>query len=147
KMDLPWLENVVRAKRPRRLPVILSREEVTQLLIHIDGRAWLIASLLYGTGMRLMECLRLRITDVDFARSELMIRAGKGDKDRRTMLPRKLVEPIANEIERALALHAKDLAEGFGIARLPHALARKYPSAGRDAGWQFVFPSAQRSRD
>jgi integron integrase len=148
-ITLPWMEDVVRAKRPRRLPVVLSREEIHQLLNQIDGRPWLIASLLYGTGMRLMECLRLRlrVKDVDFSRSELMIRAGKGNKDRRTMLPRTLVDPLGREIDRALALHASDLADGFGIARLPHALARKYSNAGAEPGWQFVFPSARRSRD
>jgi integron integrase len=146
-MELPWMENVVRAKRSRRLPVVLSQEEVRRLLAQMDGRAWLIASLLYGTGMRLMECLRLRVKDVDFARNEILVREGKGGKDRRTMLPRSLVEPLQREIERARALHARDLAEGFGDARLPHALVRKYPEAGREFGWQFVFPSAQRARD
>ena len=146
-IDLPWMENVVRAKRPRRLPVVLSVEEMRRLLGAMDGRPWLLASLLYGTGMRLMECLRLRVKDVDFARSEVTVRDGKGGKDRRTMLPRSLVEPLQREIERARLLHDQDLAGGFGEARLPHALARKYPSAARDFAWQYVFPSVQRSRD
>ena len=147
RIDLPWMQNVVRAKRPRRLPVVLSRDEVQRLLAAMEGRSWLIASLLYGTGMRLMECLRLRVKDVDFTRGEILVRDGKGGKDRRTMLPRSLCEPLQREIERAGMLHARDLAEGFGEARLPHALARKYPRAGRDFGWQFVFPSVQRSAD
>ena len=146
-VELPWLDNVVRARAPRRLPVVLSQEEARRLLAQMDGRAWLIASLLYGTGMRLMECLRLRVKDVDFGRNEILVREGKGGKDRRTMLPRSLVEPLQREIERARSLHARDLAEGFGVARLPHALARKHPNAGREFGWQFVFPSTQRSRD
>ena len=146
-VDLPWLENVVRAKRPRRVPTVLSQEEVRRLLSAMDGRPWLLASLLYGTGMRLMECLRLRVKDIDFNRLEVTVRDGKGGKDRRTMLPRSLVEPFQREIERARVLHRQDLAHGFGGTRLPHALARKYPSAAKDFGWQYVFPSAQRSRD
>jgi integron integrase len=113
----------------------------------MDGRPGLIASLLYGTGMRLMECLRLRVKDVDFSRNEITVREGKGGKDRRTVLPRSLVEPLQREIARARILHESDLAAGFGEARLPFALARKYPRAGRELGWQFVFPSAKRSRD
>lgn len=147
KMPLPWLENLVRAKRPRRLPVVLSAEEVRSLLAMMDGRAWLIANLLYGTGMRLMECLRLRVKDVDFSRNELLVRSGKGDKDRRTMLPRTLIEPLQREIERARRLHQRDLDEGFGFASLPHALARKYPGAAAEFGWQYVFPSTRRSID
>jgi len=147
RIDLPWLQQVVRAKRPRRLPTVLSQDEVRGLLGAMEGRAWLVASLLYGTGMRLMECLRLRVKDVDFARNEICVREGKGGKDRRTMLPRSLHEPLLREIERARLLHARDLAEGFGETQMPHALARKYPRAGREFGWQFVFPSATRSAD
>ena len=147
RIELPWMEDVVRAKRPRRLPVVLSREEMQKLLSRMDGRPWLLASLLYGTGMRLMECLRLRVKDVDFARNEIMVRDGKGGKDRRTVLPKSLVEPLLREVERARTLHAGDLHDGFGEALLPHALARKYPNAGREFGWQFVFPSDRRTRD
>jgi len=147
RLDLPWLSNVVRAKRPRRLPVVLAKDEVVRLLAVMEGRTWLMASLLYGTGMRLMECLRLRVKDVDFARNEILVRDGKGGKDRRTMLPRSLVEPLQREIERSLRLHAVDLAAGFGATRLPHALARKYPRAAREPDWQFVFAATQRSRD
>ncbi len=146
-LDLPWMENIVRAKRPRRVPTVLSRDEVQRLLAAMDGRPWLLASLLYGSGMRLLEVLRLRVKDLDFSRHEITIRNGKGGKDRRTMLPRSLEEPLQREVERSRALHAQDLAAGFGVARLPHALARKYPAAGREFGWQFVFPSVQRSRD
>jgi integron integrase len=146
-IDLPWMENVVRAKQPRRLPVVLSREEVKALLAQLDGRPWLLASLLYGTGMRLMECLRLRVKDVDFARNEITIRDGKGGKDRRTVLPGALVEPLHREVERARAIHAADLLAGFGATWLPHALARKYPAAARDFGWQYMYPSVQRAID
>lgn len=146
-IDLPWMENVVRAKRPRRVPTVLSKEEVRRLLMAMEGRPWLLASLLYGTGMRLMECLRLRVKDVDFARNEITVRDGKGAKDRRTMLPRSLVEPLQREIERAKGLHQQDLAAGLGETRLPYALARKYPRAAHDFGWQYVFPSVHCSRD
>ena len=146
-IDLPWMENVVRAKRPRKLPTVLSRAEVQRLLAHLDGRNWLLASVLYGTGLRLMECLRLRVKDIDFARNEIMVRDGKGSKDRRTVLPQALVEPLHREIERARLLHEEDLLAGFGAVWLPHALARKYPNAPREFGWQYVFPATARSVD
>ena len=146
-IELPWMEGVVRAKRPQRVPVVLSRDEVTRVLARMDGRPWLLASLLYGTGMRLMEVLRLRIKDVDFARNEIAVRDGKGGKDRHTMLPRSLAEPLLREIERARLLHEADLASGFGAVWLPQALARKYPGAPRETGWQYVFPAAERSID
>jgi integron integrase len=146
-IDLPWMENVTRARRGQRLPSVLSTGEVQRLLAGMEGRAWLIASLLYGTGMRLMECLRLRVKDVDFARNEILVRDGKGGKDRRTVLPRTLAEPLQRELERARLLHEADLRDGGGVTALPFALARKYPNAGREFGWQYVFPSAQRSRD
>lgn len=146
-IQLPWMENVVRAKRPQRVPTVLSREEVQRLLAQMDGRPWLLASLLYGSGLRLMECLRLRVKDADFARNEITVRGGKGAKDRRTVLPASLVEPLQREIERARSLHQDDLAAGFGVALLPHALARKYPNAAGEFGWQFAFPSVHRSLD
>lgn len=147
RVDLPWMESVVRAKRPRRLPTVLSVEEANRLLSMMEGRTWLMASLLYGTGMRLLECLRLRVKDVDFARGTIVVRNGKGAKDRRTMLPRSLEEPLSRQIEQARLLHLQDLADGFGEVPLPDALARKYPGAGRDFGWQFVFPAERRSQD
>ncbi|GAB1596633.1 hypothetical protein PAGU2638_23120 [Lysobacter sp. PAGU 2638] len=146
-LKLPWMQDVVRAKRPRRLPVVLSRSEVDRMLGSMDGQMRLMTALLYGTGMRLMECTRLRIKDIDFERGEIVVREGKGDKDRRVPLPQTLREDLRRAIERALLMHRHDLAEGFGEARLPHALAKKYPTAARDPGWQFVFPSAQRSVD
>ncbi len=146
-LELPWMEGVIRAKARERLPVVLSREEVGALLAQLDGVWWLLASLLYGTGMRLMECLRLRIKDVDLRRMEISVRQGKGDKDRRTVLPRALAERIARQRETVLRLHARDLQRGAGEALLPHALARKYPNAGREPGWQFLFPAFGLSRD
>lgn len=147
RIDLPWMEDVTRAKRPRRLPTVLSRTEVQDLLAQLDGRPWLQCSLLYGTGLRLMECLRLRVKDVDFAHNEITVRNGKGSKDRRTVLPKALVEPLQREVERARVLHEADLLAGFGAVLLPHALARKYPNAEREFGWQYVFPSPKRSID
>jgi integron integrase len=147
KQELPWMENVVRAKRSVRLPTVLSRVEVEQLLGVMDGRTWLLASVLYGTGMRLMECLRLRVKDVDFQRSEITVRDGKGSKDRKTVLPRSLVEPLQRELERVRRLHASDLEARYGRVWLPFALDRKYHNAARELGWQYLFPSPRRSRD
>ncbi len=146
-VELPWMESVVRAKHSRKLPTVLSTSEVQSLLAQLDGRAWLLASVLYGTGLRLMECLRLRVKDVDFARGEIIVRDGKGAKDRRTVLPRSLGEPLQRELERTRALHALDLQAGFGEAYLPYGLKRKYPNAGRELGWQYLFPSTKRSVD
>ncbi|WP_305805343.1 integron integrase [Stenotrophomonas sp. YIM B06876] len=147
-IDLPWMEELVRAKRPRRLPVVLSPEEVLGLLTAMpEGNLDLMARLLYGTGMRLMECLRLRVKDVDFARREICVRSGKGDKDRRVPLPESLRERLLRQRERALLLHAADLEAGGGRAYLPNALARKYPQADREPGWQYLFPSAKVSTD
>lgn len=147
QIELPWMDGVIRARRPQRLPVVLTREEVASVLAQLDGTLWLIASLLYGSGMRLMEVLRLRVKDVEFARLEILIRDGKGQKDRVTMLPRKLAAPLELHLQRVRALHEKDLREGYGRANLPHALARKYPNAATEWGWQFVFPSVNRSED
>jgi integron integrase len=146
-IDLPWMEGVVRAKRSMHVPTVLSREEITRVLGRMEGRPWLLASLLYGTGMRLMEVLRLRIKDVDFGRNEITVRDGKGGKDRRTMLPRSLVEPLQRELERARLLHHSDVLDGFGEVWMPHALARKHPTAPREVGWQYVFPSPKRAID
>ena len=147
KVDLPWMESVVRAKRPSRVPTVLSREEVTRLLAAMEGQAWLMAALLYGTGIRLMECLRLRIKDVDFERSEIMVRNGKGAKDRRVPLPLRLREGLQAAVARVRLVHEADLAKGLGEVWLPHALARKYVNAPREFGWQYLFPSSRLSRD
>ncbi|RZA26521.1 MAG: integron integrase, partial [Proteobacteria bacterium] len=136
RIELPWMENLVRAKRPRRIPVVLARAEVARLLAVLEGPCWLMASLLYGSGVRLMECLRLRIKDVDAARGEIVVRDGKGGKDRRVPLPLSLREALQRQRERALVVHAADLAAGTGRVFLPHALARKYPNADAEPGWQ-----------
>lgn len=146
-IELPWMESVVRAKRPQRVPVVLSHDEVMRLLALLDGQVWLMAALLYGTGMRLMECVRLRVKDVDFARNEICVRSGKGAKDRRVPLPRRLHDRLKEQVERVRIVHALDVADGVGLVYLPHALARKYPNAGRELGWQYVFPSARVSVD
>lgn len=146
-LDLPWMENVTRAKRPQRLPVVLSRNEVERLLTMIDGEVWLMAALLYGSGMRLMECMRLRVKDVDFERRQITIRDGKGAKDRQVPLPDSVRDRLKTAIERVRILHAQDLAEGHGAVWLPNALSRKYPNADRDFAWQYVFPARSRSID
>ncbi|MGB7422332.1 MAG: integron integrase [Comamonas sp.] len=146
-VELPWLDEVVQAKRPRRLPVVLTPAEVRLLLMHMDGTMGLIAQLLYGTGMRLMEALRLRVKDVEFARREIVIREGKGGKDRVTVLPENLIEPLQAQLRKARALHEKDLEAGLGRVYLPHALAVKYPNADQAWAWQWVFPSPVRSID
>ncbi|MEK1904281.1 MAG: integron integrase [Pseudomonas sp.] len=147
KVELPWLDGVVRAKKPAHLPVVLTREEVARVLEQLVGVRWMVATLLYGAGLRLLEALRLRVKDVDFARGEILVRDGKGQKDRVTMLPRRLVEPLREHLLKVEALHQRDLEEGFGRANLPFALARKYPNAAAEWGWQFVFPSGNRSKD
>ena len=146
-VELPWVGSVTRAKRPKRLPVVLTHEEVRSLLALLDGQVALMASLLYGAGMRLMESVRLRVKDVDFGRREIVVRNGKGGKDRRVPLPRKLEAGLQAQIERVRVLHARDLAEGFGEVWLPHALSRKYPTAARESGWQYVFPASRLSGD
>lgn len=145
--DLPWLDDMVRAKRPVRLPVVLSREEVSALLGQLQGTHWLMASLLYGAGLRLMECLRLRVKDVDFAYRQILVRDGKGGKDRVSMLPEGSLQALQKQLGHAKRLHEFDLREGFGETHLPYALARKYPKAGFEWGWQYVFPSTKRSAD
>ena len=148
-LDQPieWVDDVERAKKPKRLPVVFTKEEVKAVLGHLRAEMWLMASLLYGSGLRLMECVRLRVKDLDFARLQVTVREGKGDKDRVTMLPSSLVEPLQRQLERAKALHEVDVREGFGHVYLPHALARKYANADREWGWQYVFPATKRSID
>jgi integron integrase len=130
--ELGWLDNVERAKRPRRLPVVLTATEVRALLVRLEGYHWLMASLLYGAGLRLMECVRLRVKDIDFEYAQITVRDGKGDKDRVTMLPESLVTLLKTHLEKVKALHEQDLREGFGEVYLPLAPARKYPRAGRE---------------
>ncbi|MBZ0105141.1 MAG: integron integrase [Sulfuricella denitrificans] len=146
-VDLPWLGNVERAKSPKRLPVVLTRDEVQAVLSRLEGAHWLIASLLYGSGLRIMEGVRLRVKDVELSRREILVRDGKGFKDRVTMLPESLVNPLKLHLQRVKALHDQDLAAGYGSVCLPYALGKKYPNAGREWAWQYVFPSANLAVD
>lgn len=147
QIDLPWLKDVVRAKRPQRLPVVHSVDEVRRVLAGLEGDLWLVCSLLYGTGMRLLEGLRLRVKDVDFARGEILIRDGKGIKDRVTVLPRSLQQPLRQHLAVVRALHKAELAAGRGDVWLSFALERKYPNAAWDWGWQYAFPATGLSVD
>jgi integron integrase len=145
--DLPWLDSVVRTRRPKRIPVVLTRAEVRRALAYMPETSGLVASLLYGGGLRLMEALRLRVKDVDLDRCQLIVRNGKGAKDRMTVLPRAMVTPLRLHLEDVRERHMDALARGFGGVELPHALALKYPRAHLDWGWQYVFPAERPSRD
>jgi integron integrase len=146
-IQLPWLDEVVRAKRPARLPVVLTREEVLAVLGRMSGTYGLMAQLLYGTGMRLMECVRLRVKDVEFTRTEIVVRDGKGAKDRVTMLPKKLIPPLSDHLEKRRLLYEADLDKEMAGVYLPDALDRKYPNASSEWGWQYVFPAGSYSVD
>ena len=147
KVDLPWLDEVVSSRTHKKLPVVLTSPEVRLLLHELSGVTGLVAMVLYGTGMRLMEGLRLRVKDVEFERREIIVRDGKGGKDRVTVLPENLLLPLRDQLAQAKSLHDADLRDGFGSVWLPNALAVKYPSAARSWGWQWVFPSPTRSTD
>ena len=144
---LPWLDGLERAKRPARLPTVLTRSEVQRLLAAMQGTKWLMASLLYGAGLRLTECLKLRVKDIDFEYRQILVRDGKGAKDRVTMLPQSTIEPLKRQLAIAKAFHESDLAAGHGDVELPYALARKYPRAPHQWAWKFVFPSHKLSTD
>ncbi|MBI3798520.1 MAG: integron integrase [Deltaproteobacteria bacterium] len=146
-LDVGQLENIVRAKRPQRLPVVLRKHEVKALLEALEGVQWLMGHLLYGAGLRLMECLRLRVKDIDFSVNQILVREGKGNKDRITMLPLAVKAPLSAHLARARELHQRDLAHGLGSVYLPDALHRKYPNAPKEWGWQWVFPASQISQD
>jgi len=146
-IELPWLDEVIAAKTAKRLPVVLTPVEMRKLLDAMSGTMGLITRLLYGTGMRLLEGLRLRVKDVEFSRREIIVREGKGNKDRVTVLPENLILPLQAHLEKVKALHERDLDAGFGNVFLPDALAVKYPHAAKSWGWQFVFPSTSRSID
>ena len=147
EIDLGVFDGFARAKPIKRLPVVLTHEEATRVLSNLQGKMWLMASLLYGCGMRLTECLRLRVKDIDFDRRTIIIRHGKGGKDRVTVLPLKLVEPLKDQISSVKHLHDFDLSEGYGDVYLPYAIGRKYPNAGKTFAWQYVFPASKRSLD
>jgi integron integrase len=142
-VDLPWLDDLVRAKRPSHLPVVLTRDEIREVISRLHGVSRLMVVLLYGAGLRLLECCRLRIKDVDFATNQLTVRDGKGGKDRTTMLPTFVKAELAEHIERVRRQHEADIRRGWGWVELPFALARKYPNAGRDISWHWVFPATR----
>ncbi|MEM8502245.1 MAG: integron integrase [Cyanobacteria bacterium P01_D01_bin.1] len=146
-MELPYIDNIERAKRPQRLPVVFTRTEVMQILTNLDGINHLVVSLLYGTGMRLIEGLRLRVKDIDFEYRQITVRDGKGKKDRHTLLPESVIQRLQHQLKKSKHLHEQDLAIGYGTVELPYALARKYPNVHREWKWQFVFPSWKRSLD
>ncbi|HEX8710102.1 MAG TPA: integron integrase [Pyrinomonadaceae bacterium] len=145
--DLPSVEGIERAKQPRRVPTVLTREEVAKILARLSGTYHLMTSLLYGTGMRLMECVRLRVKDIDFGYRQITVRDGKGCKDRRTLLPESLVVPLRRQLERTRLLHEEDLQSGYGSVYLPNALERKYPDAAKEWAWQWAFPAGRLSVD
>jgi integron integrase len=147
KKELPYVSNIERAQKPKRLPVVFTRDEMKRIFAQLEGTHWLIAGLLYGSGLRLMECLRLRVKDIDFTYQQLTIKDGKGEKDRITLLPGKLKQPLTRHLQKVKVLHEDDLAAGGGEVYLPYALARKYPNAPKQWGWQYVFPAAKRSVD
>ena len=150
-LDMPvgWLSALVRAKRPLRVPVVFTKDEVRRVFERMKGRGTpaLVAGVLYGTGMRLLEALRLRVKDIDFAKHEVVVRGGKGDRDRVTMLPERLEGPLLKQLAEVAAQHERDIAEGAGWVELPGALDRKYPNAGREWAWQWVFPAARTYAD
>ena len=146
-VELDWLDGVTQAKPSQRLPVVLTEAEVRAVLAHLEGVYWLVGMLLYGAGLRLMEAVRLRVKDVDLGRRELLVRDGKGGKDRVTVLPARVVEPLRAHLATRRALHERDCLAGQGEVYLPHALARKYPGAGASWGWQYVFASGSVSVD
>jgi len=142
--DIGDLGEVIRARKPERLPVVMAREEVKAVLANLTGEKWLIAAIMYGAGLRLMECLRLRVQDIDFSRNEILVRDGKGAKDRITMLPASTKASLQGHLTKVKAVHQQDVADGWGRVQLPDALDRKYPNAPKDWRWQWVFPQEHR---
>jgi len=147
EIEIGWVEDVVRAKRPERLPVVLTRQEVAEVLSRLSGRNWLMASLLYGSGLRVMECLRLRVQDIDFGFRQIIVRNGKGGKDRIVPLPDSLASSIRAQIDATARLLEVDRQDGFGEVSLPDAIGRKYPHAAYELAWWYLFPSLNRSTD
>jgi integron integrase len=147
RKEIGYIDGVVRAKRSHRLPVVLTRQEVKSVLGVLDHSDWLMAMLLYGAGLRVMECLQLRVKDIDFTSNQILVRAGKGDKDRHTMLPAAVKEPLVKHLEIIKTQHRRDLDNGLGRVAVPNALDRKYPNAGKEWGWQWVFPATSHYTD
>ncbi len=148
-LDIPLETEItpIRSKKKVHPPTVLTQEEVQAMFLKMNGTHLLMAKLLYGAGLRLMECIRLRIQDVDFGQNKIYVRGGKGGKDRLSMLPKNVRDELHSHIDRVIALHHQDLVEGFGEVYLPHALERKYPNGSRETGWQYVFPARKRSID
>ncbi len=146
-MDMNDKINICYAKRPETLPVVFTHEEIREILAHMDGIHWIMGHLLYGSGLRLMECLRLRVKDIEFTQNQIVVRQAKGQKDRVTMLPKTIKTPLKIHLEKVKQIHEKDLAEGYGVVYLPYALERKYQKANIMWGWQYVFPSHKRAID
>jgi integron integrase len=147
RQEIGWLDKVERVKRPARLPVVLTKEEVRKVFAHLRGTPRLMAGLLYGSGLRLMECVRLRVKDIDFAYAQVVVRDGKGAKDRMTMLPVNLAQALERHLRKVKAQHDEDLEAGLGSVYLPGALQKKYPNAPKEWKWQYVFPSSRISQD
>lgn len=145
--ELGNVAEVVRARRPKRIPEVFTRKEAKQVIAHLKGVYWIIGNLLYGSGLRLLECLRLRVKDIDFAQNRIVVRGGKGDKDRTTILPVAIKKRLQLHLKKVHAIHQEDIEEGFGETVLPHALAAKFPNAAREWNWQFVFPATRRCED
>ena len=145
--EIGELRDVVWAKKPKKIPVVLSRGEVKALLEHLSGTTWIIGMLLYGAGLRLTECMQLRVKDIDFAYKQIVVRSGKGDKDRRTVLPEKVIDPLKDHLKYVKRVFEKDLQDGYDSVSMPYALEKKYPNAGREFGWRFLFPASRISID
>jgi integron integrase len=145
--DLAQFDNLVHAKRPAKLPVVFTRDEIRTILMQLEGVPWIMGQLLYGAGLRVMECVRLRVKDIDFGYKQIVVRDGKGNKDRVTMLPQIAIEALKRHLEKVKHSHEIDLKAGYGTVYLPYALARKYPKANRSWAWQYVFPASRRSID
>lgn len=147
KQELRYIANIERARKPKRLPTVFTRDETNRIFANLEGTHWLIGGLLYGSGLRLMECLRLRVKDIDFSYGQLTVRDGKGEKDRVTMLPAKLKLPLSKHLQKIKLQHEDDLRAGFGEVFLPYALERKYSNAPKQWAWQYVFPATHRATD
>jgi integron integrase len=147
RKEIGYVDGVVRAKKSKRLPVVLTREEVKRVLGRLGSTSWLMSMLLYGAGLRLMECCRLRVKDIDFSQNEILVRAGKGEKDRHTMLPAAIKQPLLRHLQAVKRQHEQDLEKGLGRVELPNALERKYPNAGTEWGWQWIFPATSHFTD
>ena len=143
KQDVGWVEDIKRSARIKHLPVVFSKKEAKEILKRIKKIEWLIVSLLYGSGLRLSECLKLRIKDIDFDYAQIIVRDGKGEKDRRTVLPESLIIPLQEQLQKVKKIHKEDLAKGLGETILPYALKEKYPSEGKELRWQYIFPSSE----